>query len=151
MTNRFIGLLLIIAGLVTPMHKETLTAIDWTVMVFFFVSGALCLLSSFLKRTEKDDLYRIHLQFDGIKLFTASGFPALRIGQQLFIQPYSGPLKEDLHILTAEGSFVAKVPDEHKQHIIYKIENHSPVHMVIESLQMDNHYPVYSIIVELMA
>ena len=151
MTNRFIGLLLIVAGLVTPMHKEHLSATDWTVMVVFFVSGALCLLASFLKKTEKDELYRVQLEFDGIKLFTPTGFPALQVGQQLFVQPYSGALQEDLYILTGEGSFVAKIPEEHKQHVLYKIEKHSPVHLVIKSLQMDKQYSIYSIVVELMA
>ncbi len=151
MTNRFIGLLLIIAGLVTPMHKESLSAADWTVMVLFLLSGALCLLASFLKKTEKDELYRVQLQFDGLKLFTPTGFPALQVGQQLYVQPYSGPLKEDIHIFTGEGSFVAKIPEEHKQHVLYKVEKHSPVHLVIKSLQMDKQYPVYSIVVEMMA
>ncbi len=151
MTNRFIGLLLIIAGLVTPMHKDSLSVADWTVMILFLGSGALCLLASFLKKTEQDELYRIQLQFDNLKLFTPSGFPALQVGQQLYVQPYSGALKEDVHILTADGDFVAKMPAEHIQHVVYKVEKHSPIHLVIKSLQMDKQYPVYSIVVEMMA
>lgn len=151
MTSRFIGLLLIVAGLVTPVHKETLSAADMTVMILFLVSGALCLLTSFLKKTEKDELYRVQMKFEGLKLFDSNGFPALKSGQQLYVQPYSGPLKEDVYIRTADGEFVAKIPEEHKQHIIYKVEQHSPVHLVVKSLQMDQQYHIYSLTVEMMA
>ena len=51
----------------------------------------------------------------------------------------------------AEGQFVAKIPDEHLQHIMYKIEKHSPIHLVVKSLQMDQQYHIYSITVEMMA
>ena len=151
MTSRFIGLLLIIAGFVTPVHKDTLSSTDWTIMILFFASGALCLFASFLKKSEKDELYRTQLHFEGIKLFSPSGFPVLQVGQQLYVKPYSGPLKEDVHILTADGQFVAKISDEHLQHIMYKIEKHSPIHLAVKSLQMDPQYHIYSVIIEMMA
>ena len=150
MSKRFIGILLIIAGLVTPMHKEVMSAADKTVMVLFLAAGILTLLLSRLGRTEEDNVYRIQLQFDGIKLFNDSGLPALTVGQRLYVQPYSGPLKEDIHIMTAEGQFVAKMPEEHCPHVLHKYEGHCPVHLTVKSLQMDSQYPVYSLSVEMM-
>jgi len=150
LTNRFIGILLIIAGLVTPVHKESLSAADWTVMLLFLISGALVLLFSFLNKTEKDDVYRIMLEFEELYLFDEGGMPALTVGQQLYVQPYAGALKEDIHILTADGLFVAKLPQEHKEHVLHKLEQHSPVHLVVKSLQLDDSSSAYTARVEMM-
>lgn len=149
-TNRFIGILLIIAGLVTPIHKESLSSADWTVMLLFLGSGALVLLSSFLKRTEKDDVYRIMLEFQELHLFDEDGLPALKMAQQLYVQPYAGALREDIHILTADGLLVAKMPQEHKEHVLHKLEHHSPVHLVVKNIQLDEVSPAYSLTVEMM-
>lgn len=150
MTNRFIGILLIIAGLVTPVHKESLSSADWTVMLLFLISGGLVLLFSFLNKTEKDDVYRINLQFEELHLFDEDGLPALKIGQQLYVQPYAGALKEDIHILTAEGQLVAKLPQEHREHVLHKLENHSPVHLLVKHLQLNQDSSTYSAKVEMM-
>lgn len=150
MTNRFIGILLILAGLVTPMHKESLSFTDKTVMCLFLAAGVITLLLSFRKKTEEDDIYRYQLHFDGLKLFDAAGLPALKEGQRLYVQPYAGPVKEDIHILTADGSFVAKIPEEHCKHVLHKIETHRPVHIVVKSLQMDSDYHYYTLSVEMM-
>ena len=149
MTNRFIGLLLIIAGLITPMHKDVLSVADKTVMALFLGSGALILLFSFFKKTEEDNIYRYQLHFDGVKLFNESGLPALNIGDRLYIQPYSGPVKEDIHICTAEAQLVAKMPQEHCEHVLYKFEKHSPVHLVVKNIQLDEEYPSYHVDVEM--
>lgn len=150
MTNRFIALLLILAGLVTPMHKDVLSLTDKTVMGLFLGFGILMLLFSFQKKQEKDEIYRCQLQFDGIQLFDDSGLPSLKEGQRLYVRPYSGPLKEEIHILTGEGEFVAKIPEEQRNDVLYKIEKHSPVHLTIKSLQLDSHSPAYSLFVEMM-
>lgn len=150
MTNRFIALLLILAGLVTPIHKDVLSATDKMVMGLFLGFGVLMLLLSFRKKSKEDEIYRCQLQFDGIKLFDPAGLPSIKEGQRLYVQPYSGPLKEDIHILTNEGEFVAKIPEEHRNHVLHKIEKHSPVHLSVKSLQMDSAYQVYSLFIEMM-
>ena len=150
MSNHFIGLLLIFAGLITPMHKETMSALDWTVMVLFLCSGVLILLFSSRKRSEEDETYRCQLLLEDIKLFDEEGKPALTIGQQLFVQPYAGPTKENVHILTEAGNFVAKMPQEHCRHVLYKIERHSPVHLVIKTLDLDDSQESYRLSIEMM-
>ncbi|MBP1581272.1 MAG: hypothetical protein J6A26_02580 [Oscillospiraceae bacterium] len=130
MNKRFIAILLIVAGLVTPMHKESLSLADWTAMIVFLGSGVLTLLFSFLKRTEQDSIYRSTLELTT----DPEHLPELHEEEQLYVQPYSGPEKEDIHILNSDGAFVAKLPEEEVEHVLHQIENHRPVHLVVKTL-----------------
>ena len=130
MNKRFIAILLIVAGLVTPMHKESLSLADWTAMIVFLGSGVLTLLFSFLKRTEQDSIYRYTLELNTDR----EHLPELHEEEQLYVQPYSGPEKEDIHILNSDGAFVAKLPEEEVEHVLHQIENHRPVHLVVKTL-----------------
>ncbi len=150
MRNRFIGLLLIIAGLITPMHKETLSMADKTVMGLFLCSGALVLLFSFLKKTEEDNIYRYQLRFEDINLFDESGMPLISTGDRLYIRPYAGPLKEDIHICTVQAQVVAKMPEEHCPHVLHKFESHSPVHLVVKNVHLEEESSAYTIEVEMV-
>ena len=150
MRNRFIGLLLVVAGLITPMHKETLSTADKTVMGLFLCSGVLVLLFSFLKRTEEDNIYRYQLRFEEINLFNEAGLPAITMGEQLYIQPYAGPLKEDIHICTSQAKVVAKMPAEHCPHVLHKFESHRPVHLVVKNVQLEEESFAYTIEVEMV-
>ena len=150
MTNRFIGLLLIIAGLITPMHKESLSSADKTIMVLFLGFGALILLFSFLKRTEEDNVYRYQLHFEQLKLFDADGLPAVKVGERLYIQPYAGPLKEDIHICTAQAQVLAKMPQEHCSAVLHKYESHRPVQLVVKAVQLEEESMAYHLDVEMV-
>lgn len=130
MNKRFIAILLIVAGLVTPMHKESLSLADWTAMIVFLGSGVLTLLFSFLKRTEQDSIYRSTLELTT----DPEHLPELHEEEQLYVQPYSGPEKKDIHILNSDGAFVAKLPEEEVEHVLHQIENHRPVHLVVKTL-----------------
>lgn len=150
MTNRFLGILLIIAGLVTPMHKEILSKIDIMIMLMFFFFGAVLLFLSFKTRTEEDNIYRCNLEINSVKLFDENENPKLSNGQQLYIQPYKGDSKNEIHILNSDGNFVGKIPNEYCQHVLYKYEHHSPVHLVIKSLEIDKKNDSYDIVIEMM-
>lgn len=135
MRSRLIGILLVIAGLVTLLHKESLTPQDWGVLLAFVLSGAVVLLFSFRKQSEEAQMYRVTFDLEKIPLQDSQGQELLALGQQLFVRPYQGAQKQEIHIYTEDGVFLAPLPQEQLQHVQYQLERHSPIHLTVKALE----------------
>ncbi len=149
MNKTIFGALLILAGLAVPLVKGDLGTVDKGVMLLFLACGALLLLSGKLKKQEADEYYRYNLELEDIRLFDSKGRAALSLGQQLYVQAYQGADKNEVHLKTAEGDFVAVLPPELRDAALHKIEKHSPVLVHIRGLKPQG-VDYYSISIELM-
>lgn len=150
MTSKLLGILFLIAGLIIPFSREAMRPIDWIIMLCFLGCGAASLFLMWKKRTTADDIYRIQLEFQGIDLFDSPGVPSLFVGQQLFIDAYAGVTKDSIHLVTEQGAFVAALPCEHKEHVLYKYENHCPIHLVVRGVELCDDASSYTLSVDLM-
>jgi len=151
MRGRLIGVLLVIAGLVTLLHKEAMGPKDWAVLLAFLLSGAVVLLFSFRKQSEEAQLYRVTVELEGIPLKDSQGQDLLTPGQQLFVRPYQGAQKQEIHIYTEDGVFLAPLPQEQVQHVQFQLERHSPIHLTVKALEPSGDGQTQRLQVELLA
>ncbi len=149
MNKTILAALFILAGLAVPIFKDSLGKNDTMIMLAFFLFGILLILSGRVKKNEADEYYKYTLAFENIRLFDVNGRAVLKSGQQLYVQAYQGEKKEDVHLLTADGDFVAVLPQEQRAAVLYKIEKHSPVLVYIRGVKAHG-TESYSIDVELM-
>ncbi len=149
MNKTILGILLILGGVAIPLLRESLGSGDKLVMGLFLGLGALLLLSGRLLKKEEDEYYRYSLNFEELRLFDEKGRAALSVGQQLYTLPYQGLEKKDVHLMTAEGVFVAALLEEQRDAVVYKIEKHSPVLVTVKGLK-PNGLESYDVQIELM-
>lgn len=150
MAKKWIGILMLLAGFVTPLHKEALQQNHYIAMAIFIVGGLLCLLIPSRKKTEADAIYQATWELPRVTLFSPDHQPLLSPGEQLLVCPYTGENKDQVTVVTAKEAFVGNVPQEFLAHVLHKIENHSPVRLTVKQISMDETGEFYSVTVDMI-
>lgn len=151
MAKKCIGILMLLAGFVIPLHKEVLLQSDYIAMAIFIVGGALCLLLPGRKKTEDNAIYQATWEIPHVSLFSAeNNQPLLTLGEQLLVCPYTGHNHDQVTIVTAAEHIVGNVPQEFLAYILRKIEAHSPIRLTVKEIKMEEGGKTYHVVVDMM-